>query len=489
MLDNELMEQFCQFLSGKIGIYYPRKRWSDLEKKLDLIKKSFGFEDIEDCLRWIMKNPIDKKTMDVLIINLTVGETYFFRDPKVFTALEHQIIPNIIERCKKQRSIKIWSAACCTGEEPYSIAILLNRLIPNLDEWKVSILGTDVNAEFLQKAKKANYKKWSFRTTPLEIIERYFQKEREVFTLVPEVRKMVQFQYLNLVEDSYPDPRKEICNFDLILCHNVLIYFSNEQVKKTIHQLTESLSDNGWLSLSAIEAPFITEADLVAKCCYGSYFFQKKYTGKESPLSEHLDIPSAYSLPQTPENFAAEANPAAEKPTDFFADCYQLYQEKAYQEVIARLHSFLSQYVNDSEAIRKYSNEIILLMRTYANQGSLRLALEWSDIALHADKLNPMHHYFRAILLQDQGNIPEAIRFLKNALFIDSHYVMAYVILGILEEQQGSKEAASRNLKAALELMKHHLPSDILQNSEEYTVEYLRELISNHLKNLQESEA
>jgi chemotaxis protein methyltransferase CheR len=480
MLNNELLEQFCTFLDKKIGLHYPKERWHELEKKILLISRSLGFDHPEKCLYWLLEHPTDKKKLDAIIVNLTIGETYFFRDTQLYAALEQEVLPDIIARCRKHRSIRIWSAACCTGEEPYSIALLLHRLIPDLKEWKVSIMGTDVNPTFLQKAKKAQYKTWSFRTTPPPIIDRYFKKNKELFTLLPEIQKMVRFAPLNLVEDLYPDPSKGLVEFDLILCHNVFIYFSKSQIKKTIHLLTKSLVNEGWLSVAGIEAPFVAEAALNAHTYLGVVFFRKgaAHHREETIVAAEENVSTSRKLTE-------EINNSEE----ILQKCMRLYRQKAYQELIDLLQPLLASSQEDPEILKNFSKELILLIRTYANQGNLEAALEWSERSLKIDKLNPSLHYLHALLLQAQGNIPGAIKAIKKALFIDSQFLMAYLILAILEREQGNKKAARHNFKIALELLDKSPPEEILPYDEDLTTEYLKELISNHLRELQNSEA
>lgn len=499
MLDKELLREFCTYLNKNTGLYYPEERWHDLEKKIIAIKSSFGFEDTAACLKWLIKNPLDREKLDILTFHLTIGETYFFRDRHIFATLEQKIIPDIV-RCRLvDRSIRVWSVGCSTGEEPYSIAILLHRLIPDIKNWKVFILGSDINPEFLLKAKRAEYKKWSFRTTPQRILEKYFnENEDQTFTLRPEIQKMVNFSHLNLADDAYPNITKNLHEMDLIFCHNVLIYFSQEQINKTVHKLAQSLCQNGWLSVTAIEIPFIKEASLHIHKYHDASFFKKESFNKINnqhfhftpvPSISHVKkkngIPVLSMLPksQVPSVIATTSIQEIKK-EKIFDKCLALYQQKAYSEVLTLLQPFLAPYQNDSNAIKEHSQEVILLIRAYANQGDLLSALAWSERAIEAENLNPILHYLQATLLQDQGNILEAIKSVKRALFIDSNFMMAYLMLGILEKQQGNKKAALRNLKIALDLIDNHFLQDILSNPEGFSKDYLKDLISNNLKNL-----
>lgn len=482
-----------------MGLYYPKERWQELEKKLTVIKNACGFDHTSDCLIWLMKHPINKKQLDILTFHLTIGETYFFRDRQLFTTLEQQILPDIISNHLKDRSIRIWSAACCTGEEPYSIAMLLHRVIPNIKDWKISILGSDINPEFLNKAKKAQYKKWSFRTTSPDNIKHYFTKNKdETFSVIPEIQNMVDFKELNLVDDAYPDSLQGFNEMDLILCHNVLIYFSENQIKTTVHKLTKSLRKNGWLSFSAIETSFIAETDLNPHRYPGIVFFKKKPSPKASHVEHHS--PHQHTPLLLKNRNAIFPSTSVDKPhttphitkthakiksnDDVFNECLRLSQQKAYQDIITLLKPLLTPFKNDVTAITEHVEEIILLIRTYANQGDLISALEWTERGLQADQLNPVLHYLHATLLQEQGNASEAIKSVKKAIFIDTDFILAYIMLGILEKQQHNKQAAQRNFNTALDLI-NNLPLENPQyHTDAFAPEYLKDLISNNLKNL-----
>lgn len=495
MLNQHLLIQFSEFLDKKIGLYFPKERWQDLEKKLINIKNSFGFEDTAACLEWIMKSPIDKDKLDILTSYLTIGETYFFRDKQIFTILSQKIIPDILSRHSRDRSLRIWSAACCTGEEPYSIAILLHRIIPDIKDWKIFILGTDINPNFLNKGVNATYKKWSFRTTPLEIVQRYFKKNTDdSFKLISEIQKMVTFRHFNLVDDINPNEANVFCEMDLIFCHNVLIYFSENQIKKTVQKLSASLCNHGWLSVTAIETPFISEAMLKPYRYPGAVLFKKEITQSPDPQKFYPVNASSLkkkvfkktdSFPPSPQKSSEiEVSKKVKKTGNIFDESFLFYEQKAYHQVIILLRPYLVLLQNEPIALKEHFEEVILLIRSYANQGDLSSALEWSERALQVNSLDFRLHYLHAIFLHDQGDIREAIKSMKRALFIDSNFVMAYLMLGIFEKEQENKTAALHYFKTALDLIEKNPPENTVLNVENYSIEYLKDLIFNNMKNL-----
>ncbi len=197
-----------------------------------------------------------RSQIEILASHLTVGETYFFRDKRLFKTLEESILSELIQlRRNSGRYLRIWSAGCSSGEEPYSIAILLSKMIPDIGDWGITILATDINTRFLQKAADGVYGNWSFRDIEPGIKEGFFnQKEDGRFEVLSRIREMVTFSYLNLVEDAYPSLVNNTNALDIIFCRNVLMYFVPELAGKVVRNLHRSLVDGGFLIVSPTES-------------------------------------------------------------------------------------------------------------------------------------------------------------------------------------------------------------------------------------------
>lgn len=484
IFSQDLISKFSRFLDEQIGLYYPKERWNDLQKKMLSIMNSFGFDSPAAWIEYLDQHPLDSQKMAILTHYLTVGETYFFREPKTFEVLEKQIIPTILQIRQKEKNIRIWCAACCTGEEPYSIAIVLHRLIPNIGEWNISILGTDINLAFLRKAEQASYKKWSFRATPPTILNKYFTKESgDTYVLSPAIRKLVEFSYLNLVEGPYPSC---LSDMDLVLCHNVLIYFSKDQIKKVLAQVVKTIRHHGWLSVGAVEVPFIREDQLRYQNFNGAVFFQKGY----QLLSEyHLLTPfnTASQFKVTPEKNKTSFPSIIKKELieqqckydreELYKKCLDLSEKKEYTEVVVHLSAYLAELPSLSQHLK----EVILLIRTYANLGEMAQAIDWCGKAIKANKLDPTLYYLKATIEEARGEFPKAVQSLKNALFLDPEFIMAHYILGIIEKRQRNHQAAERHFKSALALIDRFSGGEVLPGTDEITIESLRGCLQAHL--------
>lgn len=191
-----------ELIASRLGLALSTNRQADVEMAM---RASFpGAVRMEESLDRLAALPADSPELGQLAARLTVGETYFFRDEPTVRALSGRILPALIAARRKQErmQIRLWSAGCATGEEAYSLAILLDGLIPDQPDWKITILATDFNPSALRAAEVGRYTQWSLRSTPLWIRERYFRPcAGQRYEINPKIRRMVTFSQLNLVEE------------------------------------------------------------------------------------------------------------------------------------------------------------------------------------------------------------------------------------------------------------------------------------------------
>ena len=256
-----------------------------------------------------------KQQIETLARQLTVGETYFFRDKKSFELIEGKILPDLIQKRREaDRYLWIWSAGCATGEEPYSIAMLLSRLIPDIEDWNITVLATDINASFLQKAAKGIYGEWSFRDVPSGVKEVFFKKAgKDLFELLPEVRTAVTFTYLNLSEDAYPSLTNNTNGMDVILCRNVLMYFTEKSQREVVGKLYRCLVKGGWLmvspaEISSLQSLPLSHAQISVSTLWKNAVAREgafKYEGTICPVTESTisEIPLPPSAPAGGEDY------------------------------------------------------------------------------------------------------------------------------------------------------------------------------------------
>ena len=207
-----LWSRLSETLGAQIGLHFPQERWGDLERGIAAAAPAFGMTSARACAEWLLAAPLAQRQIEVLARCLTVGETYFFREKRSFEVLEEKLLPELLRaRAGGERRLRVWSAGCCTGEEPYSIAMVIARTVADLRDWNISILATDVNPEFLRKAALGIYGEWSFRDTPAGIKERFFSRTGNGrFAISPQIKAMVTFGFLNLAQDRYQIGRAHV---------------------------------------------------------------------------------------------------------------------------------------------------------------------------------------------------------------------------------------------------------------------------------------
>jgi len=202
-----------------------------------------------EYLHFLIKYP---EGYDNLLDRITINVSEFFRNPETFNAVRHKVIPKIIKAKKeiKASSIRIWSSGCATGEEPYSLAILLTEIMAELKEdIKIRIYATDIDKEALNKAKVGIYKEKSLKELKVYQINSYFQKtEQGLFAINPEFKTMVRFMHQNMISDE------PLQRMDLIFCRNVTIYFSKELQKLVYNNFYKSLAPKGYIVAGKTES-------------------------------------------------------------------------------------------------------------------------------------------------------------------------------------------------------------------------------------------
>ena len=247
-LADEVYQQARALIARRLGLHFPQGRRANLERGLLTACHAASVPRLETYLAWLTTLPTASQEWRRLAGSLTVGETYFFRDRASLAALEQHVLPSLIaaQRARDLLQLRIWSAGCATGEEPYSLAILLDRLLPDRSQWHVTILATDINPEALEAAQRGLYRAWSLRETPLWLRERYFcRRSAATFEVDPQIRQMVTFVRCNLADDDDLAAVAHTSAVDVILCRNVLMYFTPEVQRAVVAQLLRALVPGG----------------------------------------------------------------------------------------------------------------------------------------------------------------------------------------------------------------------------------------------------
>jgi chemotaxis protein methyltransferase CheR len=228
-------------LLSRAGIYLAPDRDDHLDYCLQAACQEADYADLDSYLAALIQNDLTHYSWQYLLHYLAIGETYFFRDSDL---LFREILPKLIARRRVEGSyaLRIWSAGCATGEEPYSVAMLLRYLLPDLERWKITILGTDINEQALIQARRGRYSTWSIRGAIPPCGSAYLMRRDDSWQLSNVILQMVDFRYGNLI-----DPQLSIANADIILCRNVLLYMAHDHRRAIMARLKRALTEGGEL--------------------------------------------------------------------------------------------------------------------------------------------------------------------------------------------------------------------------------------------------
>ena len=490
-LSEESLSRLSELIGAQTGLHFPRERWTDLERGIAAAAPELGVRDAEACQALLFSSALSKNQIEILADHLTVGETYFFRESESFKILEQRVFSELINsRRGHDQRLRVWSAGCCTGEEPYSVAILLSRLIPDLHNWDVTILATDISPRSLHKAQAALYGEWSFRAAPPWLKADYFRRTPEGrYELLPHVRKMVTFSALNLADDTYPSPTTDTVAMDVILCRNVLLYFSSTRVKEVVQRLGRSLVPGGWLMLSPSEMPFgnLRELGRVSLAA-GALRKRAAVPDRTAPIAEG-EVAVVHGLQwspwssKKPESTTVAVSPSGREvpepkelpppnspEQDRYDEAIGFYRQGRYEEAKRRAAESFADNPSDGRALA-------LLGRICANRGELAEAVVWCEKSISLDKLNPGYHYVLASIMVELGRTDEARRAFRRALYLDPAFVLAHLSLGNLADRRGRSREAERHFRNALSMLVACPPETPVAESEGLTAGRLIEII------------
>jgi chemotaxis protein methyltransferase CheR len=362
---------------------------------------------------------------------LTTGETYFFRDQGQMNVLSRYILPELIARNQAQRRLRLWSAGCSSGEEAYSLAVLLDELAVDLSDWQIFILGTDINPEALAKAQLGAYSEWSFRQVSPERRERYFRLCRGQWLLDPRIRQQVHFRRLNLVTTAFPEDGSGLQPMDLILCRNVFIYLEPDTVSRIADKITASLAEGGYLMTGHSELYAHPLGELRTRIFPDSIVYQKSRT-------------QTLKAPQAP--MIAPPKPVIEK--------------KAIPLISAPIaNEFAAGQPATGPVLQADAPATMQDAWNHANRGQQAKARACCEKLIAQNPLDHHPYYLSALLAQEQEKTEEAKMLLKKVVYLAPEYVSAYLELGEIYLKENNRALAQKMWLLAQRLLQP-LPQD-----------------------------
>lgn len=250
----DVFRKWRDFIYNKTGIYFQDNKKYLLESRLMRRILYLRMSDYEEYLSFLKENPLGKNELRYLFDTITINETYFFRNQAQLDALVTKVIPEIISNKKENNNykIRIWSSAASSGEEAYSVAMMINGFISSkFPDFEFDIIGSDISTNVLEAAVRGIYSEYSVRNVPPQFLKRYFTKIDGYYEVSPMIKGMVDFRFLNLYDDI---SILSLGNLDVIFCSNVLIYFDSNSKMKVINNLYRALNKNGYLFIGYSES-------------------------------------------------------------------------------------------------------------------------------------------------------------------------------------------------------------------------------------------
>ena len=469
----------AQLVNTRTGLHFPPSRHDSAELGIRRAMAQARVADLKTYRALLLNSPA---AFDALIGELTVGETYFFREPAQFEFIRAEVLPEIRRRRGPESVIRAWSAACASGEEAYSLAILFDQ--EGLGD-RAKILATDVSRPALARAQLAAYTNWSLRGEGASAAKLYLTRYGDRHVLDDKIRRRVVLEHLNLAQDIYPSAATNTEGMDLILCRNVLIYLDPETVRKAASRLFESLAPGGWLFTASADPPLRVDLPMEAVVTGAGVFYRRalgerqgdKETRRqgEEPIILSLYPPVA-DAPGSPRSCmllepdrgtlvadargsagpVADARGSAGPVADAKGSAGPVADARGSDQALTEARAALGcgDYARAAALTSELLTDIptaLLHVRALANLDSGR-AEGACTAAVERQPLSTELHYLHAVLLLDLGRDQEATAALRRVLYLDRSLAIAHFTLGSLLKQQGDLPGARRAYRNAREL-------------------------------------
>ncbi|SDZ80209.1 chemotaxis protein methyltransferase CheR [Desulfuromusa kysingii] len=455
-MEEQLFKNFVDLVRERTGLCLDQGNPEVFSSKILARIRSSCVSTEEDYFRLLAgTTAASRLEWEKLAPLLTIGESYFFRIRAQFELLRDHILPELINRRRAQRRLRIWSAGCSSGEEPYSIAMLLSELLPDADRWDLLILGTDLNGEALEKAATGVFSRWSFRMVDAAQQQRHFVQKKESWTLSEKIRDMVSFRRHNLVGELFPDNSSGLHHMDLILCRNVFIYFEEKTVNQVVERFGDTLNDDGYLLTGHCELSPRALVGLSVKTINDQIIFQKISPGarmvaaaaaqKKAPLrsllrpATHAEARSEKTVTgkKNSDNYRTDSNnipPATGRAGN----------QSSMRQSLARPEA--------TEGTDQYRAHLTSA-QAYADRGAYAPALRSCEQAIELAPMAPEPLFLCAQICEATGDNSEAKNLLKKVIYLEPAYVAAYLELGTLCATEQDTKLAQKMLAAAGEIL------------------------------------
>ena len=460
-ITSEMGEAFRSLIRDRCCLYF---KDNELEKLYSSIQTRITALELDTPRDYfdVLTDKHNHKEWTTLLELLTIHHTFFFRNKPQFSALKQKVLPDLIERKRRDipdhLQLTVWSAGCSTGQEPYSIAMAAAELIEDLDHWHIRIIGTDISRPALQTAQQGIYPAKSVKDLDESVISRHFNvihtgDKAPSFQVKDHIRALVEFNYLNLAEGFFP------LDVDILFCRNVIIYFDTPTIYTLTEKFEQSLTDQGYLFIGHSETLPPRPSQLKMQSFQDGIYYQKinditaePKQKKEKPTS--AKIKPTYPFDAARHTVSSGRSTSVETLLLDIEDAVRLNEYALAKELILQVQNTEP---NNCEA--EYWHAQIQM-----NRGAMAVAKQLLTNLTEKHPFFVPAYYLLGLVFVHEQDDGSALASFKRALYIDKHFVLARFALATTLRHQQQHQQARKEYKTLLK----DIPSDVIESEIKY---------------------
>lgn len=481
----------CGYLSRKTGMILDELRQEQLLSVVRARMLAVGAADFGDYYQRLALAPGDDREFKALMDLFTIKETSFFRHNEQFEALRDYCLPRLMAARNREKTIRIWSAGCSFGEEPYSIAMVVRDRISSASDWRVTIWATDISQEALAGARRGVYQQRSVRGMDARYLKRYFTAQQGGFALSSEIKQMVAFDYFNLAADYSVPAHGQF--WDIIFCRNVIIYLSKEHIPRVLDKFHASLADEGYLFPGYSEILRYHSEDFVPLEVQGTFIYQKRRANETAPSSWKASpagrrpVPpgrreAGGKLPPQMTVHADQAGKSAGKRADG-APGGKRHDADAGRG-IASVNLPVDRGTEDSVPQPQQQPGRLENAGRMAEQGQTQQALELLGAMLETDPLDIAALNLVAVIWLNLKDFARAIDYFKKSLYLDPLQPMVRLHLADAYRAAGRIGEARREYANVIAILEKEPSNGLTEALQDYSREMILATARSHLQGL-----
>jgi chemotaxis protein methyltransferase CheR len=483
-IDRTQIDRFREIVTKRLGLSFDESRIDQITDALRQRAEATASRSVDAYLGTLAATVYPSAEMRALAEGLTVSETFFFRNADNFRAFCERVLPDRMRIQASAKRLRILCAGCASGEEPYSVAILLRETIPDFASWDIQIVAFDLNPVMLAKASRARYSAWSLRATSDETRRRYFREEGREFVLDPAIQRMVTFEERNLAVDDpafWSEPR------DVVFCRNVIMYFTPAVAQRVVQRFAHALDPDAYLFLGHAETLRGISNDFHLCHSHDTFYYQRRVCAPGTPVENVSFDPHqsyAYNAPvdaaasiqwidiiqrssdriaelrvepttRTANDAGIESTPTAPTRSWDLAPVFDAMRRERFSDALELLATLPADSNNDPDAV-------LLRAALLTNAGRLDDAERACVKLLSIDELNAGAHYLMALCREHAGDTAAAAEHDQTALYLDPTFAMPHLHLGLAARRCGDLATARRHLGQAVALLGREDASRVL---------------------------